>query len=223
MSTPRRPGPVAPDAAGAGSAWRPAWPYLVAALALGGVWMLLTLGDAAPEAPPAPEAATPSHNEVVSAPSPAVGASARPLTVAVAASSTHPAVDRPDPHDLAAHVPPGQAPSMGEVIQRLNQAGIHTGLGAFNPPGTSPPLIGLAVPPDFPLPDGYVRHHQTTDDGQDIEPILMFAPDRTFYDGANRPIALPADRVVPPEWAPPGMPIRRIVVPPPLRTGSAGS
>lgn len=112
---------------------------------------------------------------------------------------------------------------MGEVIQRLNQAGVHTGLGAFNPPGTSPPLVGLAVPSDFALPDGFVRHHQSTDDGQDIEPILMFAPDRTFYDRQGRVIELPANRVVPPEWAPPGLPLRRVVIPPPLPPGKAGS
>ena len=33
---------------------------------------------------------------------------------------------------------------------------------------TRTPLVGLAVPPDFPLPEGYVRHHQVTDDGQDM-------------------------------------------------------
>ncbi len=66
---------------------------------------------------------------------------------------------------------------MNEVIDRLHQAGIRTGLGAFNPPGTRPPLIGLAVPEDFVLPPGYLRHHQATDDGQRIEAILMFDPD----------------------------------------------
>jgi hypothetical protein len=60
---------------------------------------------------------------------------------------------------------------------RLHQAGVRTGLGAFNPPGTRPPLIGLAVPEDFALPPGYLRHHQATDDGQRIEAILMFDPD----------------------------------------------
>ncbi|MBB5203083.1 hypothetical protein HNQ51_000376 [Inhella inkyongensis] len=128
-------------------------------------------------------------------------------------------VERADPNDLAAHMPPGlrpeQAPTMGEVIAGLHRAGVRTGLGAFNPPGTSPPLIGLAVPENFELPPGYVRHHQATDDGQTIEPILMFAPDQVFYDAAGRPVTLPADRVVPPEWAPPGLPIRRIVLPPP--------
>jgi len=74
----------------------------------------------------------------------------------------------------------------------------------------------LAVPEDFVLPEGYVRHHQATDDGQRIEPILMFAPDYQFFDAANRPLAIPKNRVVPPELAPPGMPMRRIVIPAPL-------
>lgn len=66
------------------------------------------------------------------------------------------------------------------------------------------------------LPDGYVRHHQATDDGQRIEAILMFAPDRPVLDANNQPIAVPADRVVPPELAPKGLPIRQIVIPAPI-------
>jgi len=118
--------------------------------------------------------------------------------------------------DLADHVPAGSAPSMGEVIEALHARGIRTGLGAFNPPGTRPALIGLAVPEDFELPPGYVRHHQATDDGQRIEAILMFAPDFRLFDAQGRELALPADRVVPPELAPPGLPLRRIVLPPPV-------
>ena len=94
---------------------------------------------------------------------------------------------------------------MNEVIERLHQAGVHSGLGAFSPPGTRPPLVGLAVPEDYVLPEGYVRHYQATDDGQRIEPILMFSPDAEFFDGAGQPIAIPEDRVVPPELAPPGL------------------
>jgi hypothetical protein len=102
------------------------------------------------------------------------------------------------------------------VIKRLHEHGVHTGLGAFSPPGTRPPLVGLAVPEDFALPQGYVRHHQATDDGQRIEAILMFAPDFQLFDAANQAIAMPKDRVVPPELAPPGLPIRRIVIPAPI-------
>ena len=102
---------------------------------------------------------------------------------------------------------------MPEVIERLQRAGVYTGLGAFSPPGTRPPLMGLAVPEDFVLPPGMVRHHQATDDGQRIEAILMFAPNVQFA-------GMPLNRVVPPELAPPGLPIRRIVVPAPLKAPS---
>ena len=118
--------------------------------------------------------------------------------------------------DLKDYIPPGQDPGAGVVIARLRAAGINTGIAAFNPPGTSPPLIGIAVPEDFPLPEGFVRHTQTTDDGQRIEPILMFSPDYDFYDSQGRPIPGPENRVVPPRYAPPGLKIRMIRIPPPL-------
>jgi hypothetical protein len=107
---------------------------------------------------------------------------------------------------------------MAQVIDELHRAGIHTGLGAFNPPGTSPPLVGLAVPDDYPLPEGYVRHFQATDDGQRIEPILMYSPDYEFFDAAGQRIRIPEDRVVPPNMAPPGLAVRLIDIPPPLPT-----
>lgn len=116
-----------------------------------------------------------------------------------------------DPNDLASYFRPGDpVPSGANLIKALHEAGVRTGIGAFNPPGTSPPLEGLAVPADFALPDGYVRHHQSTDEGVSIEPILMFAPDAQLVDANGRPIAMPADRVVPPEFAPPGLPLRRV-------------
>lgn len=120
-----------------------------------------------------------------------------------------------DPNDLANYFRPGDPePTGAELIGALNDVGIRTGIGAFNPPGTSPPLEGLAVPEDFELPEGYVRHYQSTDEGVAIEPILMFAPDFTLYDANGRPIAMPGNRVVPPGLAPPGLPIRRVRIPP---------
>ena len=121
-----------------------------------------------------------------------------------------------DPNDVAAHMRPGDPePTAAELIDALRHAGIHSGIAAFNPPGTSPPLQGLAVPDDFELPEGYVRHHQVTDAGEPIEPILMFSPDFDLYDADGRPIAIPDDRVVPPELAPPGLPIRQVEIPSP--------
>lgn len=121
-----------------------------------------------------------------------------------------------DQDDVAAHIRPGDPePTAAELIDALQHAGIRSGIAAFNPPGTSPPLPGLAVPDGFQLPDGYVRHHQVTDAGEPIEPILMFSPDFDFRDADGRPIAIPDDRVVPPELAPPGFPIRRVEIPKP--------
>ena len=124
-----------------------------------------------------------------------------------------------DPNDLANYVAPGQAPRMEEVIQRLNEAGVYSGLGAFNPPGTSPPMIGMAVPEDYVLPEGYVRHYQATDDGQRIEPILMYSPDYVFFDSNGVAIVIPENRVVPDNRAPPGLVIRPIQIPEPLEPG----
>lgn len=121
-----------------------------------------------------------------------------------------------DPNDLANHIRPGDPePTGAEVIGALHDLGIHTGIGAFNPPGTSPPLEGLAVPENYELPKGYVRHYQSTDEGEPIEPILMYSPEVTLRDANGRPVAMPADRVVPIDRAPPGLPVRWVSIPRP--------
>lgn len=181
---------------------------LVAAAAVVAVvaWYLL--------APVTPAAPAPSTVEVATDQAPAPPAAPRPRRPA---SLTATADDLPngDPNDLANYFRPGDPePTGAELIGALNDVGIRTGIGAFNPPGTSPPLEGLAVPDDYELPEGYVRHHQSTDEGEPIEPILMFAPDFTLYDASGRPIAMPENRVVPPELAPPGLPPRRVRIPP---------
>lgn len=174
--------------------------------------------------PTPPAAAAQPASDV---PSGAMRHATRTLPPSHAASATHPHSIMPtpqdpadwpggDPRDLASHFRPGDPePSAAEVIRALQDAGDHTGLGAFNPPGTSPPLQGLAVPPDFALPPGYVRHHQVTDDGVVLEPILMFAPDFAAVDATGLALDVPQDRVVPPELAPAGLPIRTIEVPAP--------
>ena len=117
--------------------------------------------------------------------------------------------------DLASYFRPGdREPTVAELIKTLNEAGVHTGIGAFNPPGTSPPLAGLAVPDDFELPKGFVRHHQVTDQGEPLEPILMFSPDIEYYEAAGN-VPVPEDRIVTVELAPPGMPIREMIPPQP--------
>lgn len=121
-----------------------------------------------------------------------------------------------DANDIATYVSPTDPePTAAELIKALRDSGDKGGIAAFNPPGTSPPLKGLAVPEDFVLPPGYVRHHQVTDAGEPIEAILMYSPDYVFRDAAGHPIAIPENRVVPPEMAPPGLPIREIEIPPP--------
>jgi hypothetical protein len=206
--------------------WRPqlGWLALAFAAAAGGVVLWVT----AP-APAESSGATAPANPVVAAAAPqplptpvtAPSASAAAPLPPVAASSPAPQTAQArEPYgdltpDISVFVNKGEQPTMAEVIERLHQAGEYGGLGAFSPPGTRPPLVGLAVPEDFVLPEGYVRHYQATDDGQRIEAILMFAPDRQFVDASGNRIALPADRVVPPELAPPGLPMRRIEIPPP--------
>ncbi|HEY9025196.1 MAG TPA: hypothetical protein VIP05_12915 [Burkholderiaceae bacterium] len=213
-----------------GDRWAPSIGFLAIALGLGGGavagWWSAT------SAPPPPEAAAPAASAAsvqvaaatpgAAAPASARAASARDAPAPAPSSAPAPRIARVRPPgtdqspDITDYINDGERPTMNEVIARLHAAGVHTGLGAFNPPGTKPPLVGLAVPEDFPLPPGYVRHYQATDDGQRIEPILMFAPDYQPTTTDGRPIPLPKDRVVPPELAPPGLPIRRIVVPAPI-------
>jgi len=99
------------------------------------------------------------------------------------------------------------------VIDALNRAGIHDGIAAFPAPGTDPPKTGVIVPDGVELPEGYVRHYQTTDDGEPLPPILMFHPDYTFTDEQGNVVALPPDRVVPPELVPPGIPVQILAIP----------
>lgn len=236
MDGPRRTGPT-PGDSGGGGPWRPSWAWLVVAAVI--VAVALAYGWTRPPSPASaaadPAASAPAsvvaHAASPVAPVAASTASAQQVTATAAAAASSPVVAAApriprvrDPNgdqtpDITDYINDGEKPTMGEVINRLHQAGIHTGLGAFNPPGTRPPLVGLAVPEDFVLPEGYVRHYQATDDGQSIEPILMFSPDHQFTDAAGRPIAIPKDRVVPPDLAPPGLPIRRIVVPAPTEPG----
>jgi hypothetical protein len=100
-----------------------------------------------------------------------------------------------------------------DVIPALVAAGEKEGIAAFPPPGTDPPKSGIVVPEDYELPPGYVRHYQATDDGKRLDPILMFSPDYEFLGPDGRPVPVPANRIVPPEMAPPGLPIRMLELP----------
>jgi hypothetical protein len=164
--------------------------------------------DATAQPPAAAIAPVRERIEPVPAPRPAAAA---PVEIA-AEPAPPPAPAEPEP----ARAP--EAPALPEPPERedpiVGYGPPGTGIQAFPPPGTSPPLRGLVVPEDFELPEGYVRHHQVTDDGQDLAPILMFHPDYEEWAGADgKPVEVPADRVVPPELAPPGMPIQWLEVP----------
>ena len=151
---------------------------------------------AAPDPPaPAPEPAAAAPRRLhavrrVSAPAPA------PAPVPVVASNEAPRATAPELPQFPAE--PNDAPS---------------GIALFPPLGTDPPKRGILVPDDFELPEGYVRHHQATDDGASLPAILMFHPDYEWLDENGVALPLPADRVVPPELAPPGMPITLLELP----------
>jgi hypothetical protein len=116
-------------------------------------------------------------------------------------------------------VPPGNLVS--DVIGAWAAAGTKEGIGVYPPPGTDPIKIGLVVPEEFELPEGYVRHYQITDDGRRLEPILMFSPDHPPVDENGQPIPLPEHGIVPADMAPPGMPLRQLAVPEPSRRADA--
>lgn len=100
-----------------------------------------------------------------------------------------------------------------DAIAALRAAGVTDGIAAFNPPGTDPPRSGVIVPEDVVLPEGFVRHHQTTDEGEALPPILLFHPDYEFFDESGRRVDVPHDLVVPPDLVPPEIPIE-ILEPP---------
>lgn len=107
---------------------------------------------------------------------------------------------------------PEQPEGQREVfIDQIDRTGVpKEGIHAFNLPGTKPIQGGLLVPEGYVLPPGYVRHYQTTDDGEPVPPILKFHPDHRPVDASGNPIPLPPDGIVPPELAPPDMPLQAL-------------
>lgn len=229
--------------------WTLTWVHMVLALAVGAgmplVWLSWSEPEAAAARPadaarlanPAVPLAQVDAVAVASPPEPAGAAAPPPAAIRTAAAPMIPRQRDPNGDqtpDITDFINQGEVPTMGEVISRLRAAGVQGGLAAFNPPGTRPPLVGIAVGADLELPPGYVRHHQFTDDGQAIEPILMFAPDHPLVvaalqaaqaaQGGGDPAAAlrPQDLVVPPALVPPGLPIRHVVVPPPADAGTPG-
>lgn len=148
----------------------------------------------------APDAAAPGH------PAPP-GAPALAAVAAPPSGAEHVVPHRKQGPKVAVERSDDEKPNIDarDAIPALIAAGEKGGITVFPLPGTKPIKRGLVVPDDFPLPEGYVRHYQTTDDGQQLPAILMFHPDYDFVDDKGEPIKVPADRVVPAELAPPGL------------------
>ncbi len=159
----------------------------------------------------------------------APAAPARPPTAVTAAPSRvvpRRIVGAPveDPGGLGASpVPHPQKPrrelDAADAIVALREEGVHEGIAAFGIPGSHPPKSGILVPEDFELPEGYVRHYQSTDDGEQLPAILMFHPDYEFLNERGEVVKLPDDLVVPPAMAPPGLATDRVLEVPERKAG----
>jgi hypothetical protein len=182
---------------------------LAGAVALACIALLVLFGR-----PPAPELSPPERRAPAAvveeerepaAPAPETPAAPPPNESAPARSAPRAEADDRAP-----------APEAEAAPEAESAPTVPSGIGLFPPPGTDPIKIGIVVPDDFELPEGYLRHHQVTDDGQELPPILLFHPDYELLDSAGNPIPLPENRVVPPELAPPGLPHTFLEVPAPL-------
>ena len=166
-----------------------------------------------------------AHGPLAPAPAPpeparvAAAAPARDDAVEKPAASRHarrierPAAEQPAPADPAAPEQPALPPSHEDVPFSLGKPGEKSGMKLFPAYGTKPIKIGIVVPDDFEVPEGYVRHFQANENGEMLPAILLFHPDYEWLDDEGNPIELPPDRVVPPELAPPGLPIQMLEVP----------
>jgi hypothetical protein len=175
--------------------------WLIAAAMLVGASMLLVLGRLVFGEPP--DTPAPAARIVVAAPA-AVAAAARPKLRAVPREAA--AMGAAEP------VPEPQAPE-GPAFELAPPGSPPTGIALFPPPGTDPPKRGIIVPEDAVLPEGYVRHYQAMDDGKELPAILMFHPDYEWVDEQGALVPLPESRVVPPDMAPPGLPLEMLELP----------
>ena len=150
---------------------------------------------------PLPEPLAPP---VAAAPAPAARPKLVPKRVTVVEQT---APDAPRPGTLVDTAPRKARREIdaGEVIAALRAEGETEGIAAFGLPGSDPPKAGIIVPEEYELPEGYVRHYQSTDDGRQLPAILMFHPDYQFVTESGEPVTLPSDRVVSADMAPPGM------------------
>jgi hypothetical protein len=154
----------------------------------------------------APTQASPAEQHTAARPAASVAA---PPRVEVHAVRAAPVASPPTPAKDAADA---DAPKPAREVMPIAPIA-PSGIGLFPPPGTDPPKIGIIVPDGFELPEGYVRHYQVTDDGQTLPPILMFHPDYDWVDEHGAHVEASENGVVPPELAPPGMPIEMLELP----------
>jgi hypothetical protein len=177
--------------------------------------------SAPPNAPTKPRVKVPRATPIAKPTVMAAKPPKREDAVNTSASSSF--VPAPMPDDPAAAPEPEEQPQdgskpiirAGAYIEALRAKGETKGIAAFNPPGTNPPKSGIIVPDDYELPPGYVRHYQTTDDGEQLSPILTLAPGYELLDDDGQPIELPPGRVLPPEFVPPDLPQEVLEVPEP--------
>lgn len=192
------------------SVWVAALAGATLALALAVGLRLGRNGDAPPPAA-LPTSASPAAPEPLAATRPAPAAVAQPgaRPRAIRRGEPAPPAAAPRPAEPAAGPPPARE----DAPFSFGPPGEQTGIALFPAMGSDPPKRGIVVPEDFELPPGYLRHYQSTDDGEPLPPILMFHPDFEFVDANGAPIEVPADRVVPPWLAPPGLPIEMLELP----------
>jgi hypothetical protein len=175
----------------------------MASVALAAVLALRLLLPRAEPTPPANTTAAAVAQAAQAPAPPARAASRRARPVRRSAPS-------PAPPPAEGEIPP-EAPELPQLPEEP-VAG-PSGIALYPPMGSDPPKRGILVPEDFELPEGYVRHYQASDEGEGLPAILMFHPDYEWLDENGEPLPLPADRVVPPELAPDGMPIHLLELP----------
>jgi hypothetical protein len=193
--------------------------FVAALLSLSAAWMLLPDRPSDTPAPAVSSQASDAIDASSDAIEPAATANAAPASAAAprralrAVYVSRNKLTRDERREAAGATDPEPEIDAKDAIEALVAAGETEGIAAFPPPGTDPVKSGIVVPDDFPLPEGYVRHYQTTDDGERLDAILMFSPDYEFTDPEGRPIVVPDDGIVPPDMAPPDLPIRMLETP----------
>ena len=187
---------------------------MILALALIAMMLVVVIG---PVVTAPPTIAAPGQRDRVAASAPSSGVdrpAARRLRESDASQRAAPQLPPADARRTAADDGPAvPAADAADAAPADGEGEEPSGIALFPPPGTDPIKPGIVVPEDFELPPGYVRHYQTTDNGKQLPAILMFHPDYQPVDESGAAIALPEDRVVPPEMAPPGLAHRMLDVP----------